>query len=51
MVLFSMGPDIRQVKSCIRRDTGYHKMPDYPTGYPVLPYLILKYKRYSLVEV
>jgi hypothetical protein len=26
---------IRQVKSGIRPDTGYQKLPDYPAEYPV----------------
>jgi hypothetical protein len=36
MVLASR-PDIRQVKSGIRPDTGYKKRPDYSAGYPVHP--------------
>jgi hypothetical protein len=30
-------PDMKQVKSSIRPDTGYKKRPDYPAGYPVFP--------------
>jgi hypothetical protein len=36
-------PDIRQVKSSIRPDTGctVNKRPDYPAGYPVHPYIFI----------
>jgi hypothetical protein len=40
--LFSLSgirPDIRQLESGIRPDTGYQKRPDNPAGYPVYPNL------------
>jgi hypothetical protein len=40
MVISSTWPDIRQVKSNIRPDTGYKKWPDYLAGYSVHPFMI-----------